>query len=260
MVAMVGGAARADHISDAEWAVRVDLAAAYRLVDMHGWSDGIGTHISARVPGPEDHFLLNPYGMLFEEITASSLIKVDLDGNALGESEYKVNPAGFTIHSAVHMSSPDLVCVLHTHTTAGTSVATQKDGLLPINQHALGVLYTTAYHDYEGPATDLDERARIVSDLGDNRILVLRNHGLLTVGKTIGEAFTWMYRIERACRMQLAFQQSGAELHPVSEAVQKIAMERSKLFSSDKGHRPVGKLEWPAMLRKLDRRDDSYKN
>ena len=256
MVAMVGGATQ---ISDAEWAMRVDLAAAYRLVDLHGWSDGIGTHISARVPGPEDHFLLNPYGLLFEEITASSLIKVDLDGNAIGKSDYQVNPAGFTIHSAVHMSNPELTCVLHTHTTAGTSVATQKDELLPINQHALGVLFTLAYHDYEGPATDHDERARIVADLADNRILILRNHGLLTVGKSIGEAFIWMYRAERACRMQLAFQQSGAELFPISADVQRLSMERSKRFSSDKGHRPVGKLEWPAYLRKLDRLDQSYK-
>ena len=243
-----------------EWAVRVDLAAAYRLVDMLGWSDGTGTHISARVPGPEDHFLLNPYGMLFDEITASSLIKVDLDGNALTESEYPVNPAGFTIHSAVHMSNPETICVLHTHTTAGTSVATQKNGLLPINQHALQILFTTAYHDYEGPATDHDERARIVNDLGDNKVLVLRNHGLLTVGRTVGEAFVWMYRAERACKMQLAFQQCGAELHPISEEIQKVSMERSAKFSSDQGHRPTGKLEWPAWLRKLDRVDTSYRD
>ena len=243
-----------------EWAVRVDLAAAYRLVDMQGWSDGTGTHISARVPGPDHHFLLNPYGMLFDEITASSLIKVDLDGNVLSESDYAINPAGFTIHSAVHMSNPELQCVLHTHTTAGTSVATQKDGLLPINQHALQILFTLAYHDYEGPATDHEERERIVNDLGENRILVLRNHGLLTVGRTIAEAFVWMYRAERACRMQLAFQQSGAELFPISDEVQKLSMERSAMFSSDTGHRPTGKLEWPAWLRKLDRHDTSYKH
>ncbi|MEM7252402.1 MAG: class II aldolase/adducin family protein [Pseudomonadota bacterium] len=248
------------HIPEDEWAVRVDLAAAYRLVDLNGWSDGIGTHISARIPGPDDHFLLNPYGMLFDEITASSLIKVDLDGNALSESDYAVNPAGFTIHSAVHMSNPELICVMHTHTTAGTSVATQKGGLLPINQHALQVLYTTAYHDYEGPATDHDERARIVRDLADNRILILRNHGLLTVGRTIGEAFVWMYRAERACRMQLAFQQCGAELHPISEEVQALSLARSRHFQSEKGHRPTGKLEWPAWRRKLDRIDTSYQH
>lgn len=247
-------------VSDEEWQVRVDLAAAYRLVDMYGWSDLIGTHISARVPGPEDHFLLNPYGMLFDEITASSLIKVDLDGNEIGESDYKVNPAGFTIHSAVHMSNPELTCVLHTHTPAGTSVATQKDGILPINQHALLALYEVAYHDYEGPATDHDERARIVADLGDKRILVLRNHGLLTVGKTIGEAFVWMYRAERACKMQLAFQQSGAELHPISDEVQKVTMERARDAQGSNGRRPTGKLEWPALLRKLDKVDTSYKS
>lgn len=251
---------RPNDISPEEWEVRVDLAAAYRLVDMLGWSDGIGTHISARIPGPEDHFLLNPYGLLFDEITASSLIKVDLDGNALSESEYLVNPAGFTIHSAVHMSNPELQCVLHTHTTAGTSVATQKDGLLPLNQHALQVLYTVAYHDYEGPATDHDERERIVKDLADNRILILRNHGLLTVGQTIAEAFVWMYRAERACRMQLAFQQTGAEVYPITDEVQELSMARSRQFTGANGHRPTGKLEWPAWLRRLDRMDPSYKN
>ena len=260
MVAAVQSIKRADHISDAEWDVRVNLAAAYRLIDLNGWSDGIGTHVSARVPGPENHFLLNPYGMLFDEITASCLIKVDLDGNAIDDSEYQVNPAGFTIHSAVHMSNHDLACVMHTHTTAGTSVATQKGGLLPINQHALAVTYTTGYHDYEGPATDHDERARIVEDLGDNKILILRNHGLLTVGRTIGEAFVWMFRAERACRMQLAFQQTGAELYPISEEVQKISIERGRQFNSGNGHRPTGKLEWPAWLRKLDRIDASYRD
>jgi ribulose-5-phosphate 4-epimerase/fuculose-1-phosphate aldolase len=261
MVAVVQTARRPHHISDEEWDVRVNLAAAYRLVDMLGWSDGTGTHISARVPGPEDHFLLNPYGMLFDEITASCLIKVDTEGNAVDNpTEYQVNPAGFTIHSAVHMSNPELQCVMHTHTVAGTAVATQKDGILPINQHALAVIYTTGYHDYEGPATDHDERVRIVEDLGDNRILVLRNHGLLTVGRTMGEAFVWMYRAERACRMQIAFQQTGAELYPISEEVQKISMDRVKQFNTANGHRPTGKLEWPAWLRKLDRTDPSYKN
>ena len=248
------------HITDKEWEVRVDLAAVYRLVDMYGWSDMIGTHVSARVPGPEDHFLLNPYGMMFDEITASCLIKVDLDGNAIDDSDYKVNPAGFTIHSAVHMSNHDLACVMHTHTAAGTSVATQKNGLLPINQHALLALHEVAYHNYEGPALDHDERERIVEDLADKKILILRNHGLLTVGRTIGEAFVWMYRAERACRMQLAFQQSGAELHPISEEVQQITMDRARAAVGANGHRPSGKLEWPALLRKLDKVDTSYKS
>ena len=247
-----------DNVSPEEWKTRVDLAAMYRLCDYYDMTDLTGTHLSARVPGEPDNFLLNPYGMLFDEITASSLIKVDLDGNALTESDFEVNPAGFTIHSAVHMSDPDLECVMHTHTTAGTSVATQKDGLLPINQHALQVLYTVAYHDYEGPATNHDERTRIVANLADNRVLILRNHGLLTVGKTIGEAFVWMYRAERACRMQLAFQQCGAELSPISEEVQQISMERARVFASSNGHRPTGKLEWPAWKRRLDRHGLSY--
>jgi len=248
-----------DQISDAEWQARVDLAAAYRLVEMFGWSDLLGTHISARVPDAENQFLINPYGLLFEEITASSLVKVDEEGNVLSPTEYDVNPAGFVIHSAVHMALPEMSCVLHTHTPVGTGVATQKDGLLPLTQHALAVIAVTAYHDYEGIATDLDERERIVRDLGDNRVLVLRNHGLLTVGRTVAEAFVWMYRAERACRMQLAFQQSGAEAKPIPEDVQRMTIERNRLANSPQGHRPIGVKEWPALLRKLDRVDQSYK-
>lgn len=248
-----------DQITEAEWDARVDLAAAYRLVDMFGWSDLLGTHISVRVPDAKDQFLINPYGLLFEEITASSLVKVDEEGNVLSETEYDVNPAGFVIHSAVHMALPDIACVLHTHTPAGTGVATQKNGILPLTQHSLAVIAATAYHDYEGIATDPDERERIVRDLGDNRVLVLRNHGLLTVGRTVAEAFVWMYRAERACRMQLAFQQSGAEAVEIPEEVQRVTIERNRLANSDKGHRPIGVKEWPALLRKLDRVDQSYK-
>ncbi|MDA7947819.1 MAG: class II aldolase/adducin family protein [Hyphomicrobiaceae bacterium] len=248
-----------DQISNAEWQARVDLAAAYRLVDMFGWTDLLGTHLSVRVPDAKDQFLINPYGLLFEEITASSLIKVDEEGNVLSPTEYEVNPAGFVIHSAVHIAKPEIACVMHTHTTAGTGVATQKDGILPITQPALAVIATTAYHDYEGLATDLDERERIVRDLGDNRVLVLRNHGLLTVGQSVAEAFVWMYRAERACRMQLAFQQSGAELMPISKEVQEVTIERNRQANSPEGHRPVGRKEWPALLRKLDRVDQSYK-
>lgn len=256
---MTAAAEIREQMSDAEWRTRVDLAAAYRLVDMFGWSDLLGTHISARVPDAQDQFLINPYGLLFEEITASSLVKVDEEGNVLSESEYDVNPAGFVIHSAVHMALPDITCVLHTHTPAGTGVATQKQGLLPLTQHALAVIAHTAYHDYEGIATDLDERERLVRDLGDNRLLVLRNHGLLTVGRTVAEAFVWMYRAERACRMQLAFQQSGAEAMEIPEEVQRVTIERNRLANSPQGHRPVGVKEWPALLRKLDRADQSYK-
>jgi len=248
-----------DQVSDAEWQARTDLAAAYRLVDMFGWTDLLGTHLSARVPGEEDQFLINPYGLLFEEMTASSLVKVDEEGNVLLPTHYDVNPAGFVIHSAVHMALPEVTCVMHTHTSAGVGVATQKQGLLPLTQHALTVIASTGYHDYEGIATDLDERKRLVRDLGGNRVLILRNHGLLTVGASVGEAFVWMYRAERACRMQLAFQQSGAEAMKIPLEVQRTTIERNRLANSAKGHRPIGVKEWPALLRKLDRADRSYR-
>ena len=247
-------------ISDIEWEARIDLAAAFRLVDLHGWSDLLATHLSVRVPNTGDQFLINPFGMLFEEITASSLIKIDGDGNILSESAYGFNPAGFVIHSAVHMARNDAICVFHTHTQAGVSVATQEDGLMPLTQHALAVLAHTGYHDYEGIAMDLDERARIACDLGDNNILILRNHGLLTVGQTVGEAFMWLYRAERACRMQIAFQQAGARPNDISAEIQEATYERNRFNNSEDGYRTIGKLEWPALLRKLDRIDPSYKS
>jgi ribulose-5-phosphate 4-epimerase/fuculose-1-phosphate aldolase len=246
-------------ISAEEWAMRMDLAAAFRLVHHFGWSDLLATHLSARVPGPDDLFLINPFGLLFEEITASNLVKVDMNGNILSETEYEINPAGFTIHSAVHMARPEVACVIHTHTQAGTGVASQLHGLLPITQHALAVIAQTGYHDYEGIATDLEERERIARDLAGNNVLILRNHGLLTVGRTVGEAFMWMYRAERACRMQLAFQQSGAELNPIPEEIQRVTIERNRFNNSEAGYRPIGKREWPALLRMLDRLDDGYK-
>ena len=248
-----------DQVSPAEWAMRVDLAACYRLVDVFGWSDLLGTHISARISGEEDAFLINPYGLLFEEINASSLVKVDEAGNILSPTEYYVNPAGFVIHGAIHMARPEVACAIHTHTQAGTSVATQKAGLLPLTQHALAVIAHTGYHGYEGIATDMSERDRLVRDLGDNAILVLRNHGLLTVGRTVAEAFVWMYRVERACRMQLAFQSSGAEATEIPEEVQAVTIARNRLANSPEGHRPIGVLEWPALLRTLDRVDTSYR-
>jgi ribulose-5-phosphate 4-epimerase/fuculose-1-phosphate aldolase len=248
-----------DQVSAEEWAMRVDLAACYRLVEMFGWSDLLGTHISARVPGEEDAFLINPYGLLFEEITASSLVKVDEEGNILSPTEYSINPAGFVIHGAVHMARPEVACALHTHTQAGTSIATQKDGLLPLTQHALAVIAHTSYHGYEGIATDMNERERLVRDLGDNNILILRNHGLLTVGRTVAEAFVWMYRAERACRMQLGIQQAGVEVIEVPKDVQETTIARNRLANSPEGHRPIGVLEWPALLRKLDRVDTSYR-
>jgi ribulose-5-phosphate 4-epimerase/fuculose-1-phosphate aldolase len=249
-----------DVTSPEEWRMRVDLAAAFRLVEVYGWSDMLATHLSARVPGMDDHFLINPFGLMFEEITASSLVKVDAQGNILSATEHGINPAGFTIHSAVHMSKPEIACVIHTHTAAGVGVATQKDGLLPLTQHALAVMAATGYHDYEGIATDLDERDRIAADLGDNKVLILRNHGLMSVGATVGEAFMWMYRAERACRMQLAAQQSGAKLMPIPEHVQQTTIERNRFENSAQGYRPIGKVEWPALLRKLDRVDTSYRN
>ena len=242
-----------------EWEVRVDLAAAFRLVALYGWSDFLATHLSARVPGPQDQFLINPFGLLFEEITASCLVKVDLDGTIIGNRDRGINPAGFTIHSAVHAGRPEMRCVMHSHTPAGVGVATQEDGLLPLTQHALAVLAHTGYHDYEGLAMNLDERARIVRDLGDNNVLILRNHGLLTVGRSVGEAFMWMARAERACRMQLAAQQSGARLRPIPAEIQAQTIAQNRHNNSAQGYRPIGRKEWPALRRQLDRRDPSYK-
>ena len=245
-------------MSETEWRTRVDLAALYRLVNHYGWSDLFGTHISARVPDQPDTFLLNPYGYLFEEITASSLVKVDEDGKELDQSENGINPAGFTIHSAVHSAKSDINFVIHTHTAAGTGVSVQRDGILPLTQHSLVVIAQTGYHDYEGIATDLDERERLARDLGDNRVLVLRNHGLLTVGSTAGEAFMWMYRAERACRMQLAYQQAGVPVTEVPSDIQRVTIERNRFNNSDKGFRTIGKIEWPGLLRQMDRIDPSY--
>jgi len=246
--------------SPEEWQMRVDLAAAFRLVDHFGWSDLLATHLSARVPGPEDHFLINPFGLMFDEITASNLVKVDQEGNILSKTKYSINPAGFVIHGAIHIARPNVACVIHTHTRAGVSVATQKGGLLPLTQHAMAVIAQTGYHDYQGIATDFAERVSLVNDLGDNKVLILRNHGLLTVGSTVGEAFMWMYRAERACYMQLSVQQAGVEINPISEEVQRTTIERNRFNNSEKGYRPIGKVEWPALRRKLDRIDPSYKD
>ncbi|MGE0723931.1 MAG: class II aldolase/adducin family protein [Alphaproteobacteria bacterium] len=248
----------ADRMSEAEWQTRVDLAACYRLTHHFGWSDLTATHISARVPGPEHHFLLNPYGVLFDEITASSLVKVDLDGNVVDPPGAEFIYAGFVIHSAIHIAKPELTCVMHTHTAAGVGVATQRDGLLPNNQHSLLVMSEVAYHDFEGAATELGERERIVADLGERKILILRNHGLLTAGASIGEAFLWMYRAERACRMQLAIQGAGVPTYPLpQDVVDKTIAQGSKVFRGPNSP-PVGAREWPAMRRLADRIDPSY--
>ena len=247
-----------NNMTEAEHTTRVDLAAAFRLVDLYGWSDMLATHLSARIPGPDEHFLINPVGMMFEEMTASCLVKVDIDGNILSESEFGINPAGYTIHSAVHMGRKDAGCVMHTHTAAGLGVATQKSGLLPLTQMALAVIAQTGYHDYEGPAFDLRERDRLINDLASNNVLILRNHGLLTVGKTVAEAFGWLFRAERACRFQLSFQQAGVPAQEIPKEVQDISIERSKKAISASGHRPIGQFEWPALLRKLNRENPGY--
>ena len=245
-------------MTEVEYATRIDLAAAFRLVDLYGWSDMLATHLSARIPGPNEHFLINPVGMMFDEMTASCLVKVDIDGNILSESEFGINPAGYTIHSAVHMGRKDAGCVMHTHTAAGLGVATQKSGLLPLTQMALAVIAQTGYHDYEGPAFDLGERDRLIKDLASNNLLILRNHGLLTVGKTVAEAFVWLFRAERACRFQLSFQQAGVSPQEIPKEVQDVSIERSKKAISASGHRPIGEFEWPALIRKLNRENPGY--
>ena len=243
-------------VSDEEWKARVDLAACYRIVAMHGWDDLVFTHISARVPGGEDHFLINPYGLLFEEITASSLVKVDLDGEKVLDSPYPVNPAGFVIHSAIHASREDAGCVLHTHTKAGIAVSAQADGLLPISQTSLFPYVTLGYHNYEGVALNDDEKPRLVADLGMNNALILRNHGLLTTAPTVADAFLFMYVLETACQIQIMAQSGGSELVQVPEPV--IAGIQAQAEQVTKGL--GGALVWPALLRKLDRRDASFRD
>lgn len=244
-----------DQVSAEEWAVREDLAACYRLVARQGWDDLVFTHISARVPGPERHFLINPYGLLFEEITASSLVKIDLDANVVLDTGYPVNAAGFTIHSAIHEASDAHHCVLHLHTLDGTAVASMQDGLLPLNQTALLVRDDVAYHDYEGVAVDLDERERLVRDLGEKHLMLLHNHGTLSVGATVAEAFTRMYYLERACSMQVRTLSLPGATVPVAEAVV------AKTAQQGTGLPFVGNaLVWPAMRRQLDREDPSYKD
>jgi ribulose-5-phosphate 4-epimerase/fuculose-1-phosphate aldolase len=242
-------------VAEEEWETRVNLAACYRLIAMHGWDDMIFTHISARVPGPDEHFLINAYGLLFEEMTASSLVKVNLDGETVLDTPYFVNPAGFTIHSAVHAAREDAGCVLHTHTKAGVAVSAQADGLLPISQISLFPIASLSYHDYEGIALNEGEKPRLVADLGSNNFLILRNHGLLTVGATIPDAFLYMYALETACQTQIAAQSGGAELIQVNAAIVDGIKAQVEAVTRGMG----GELAWPALLRKLDRRDSSYR-
>jgi ribulose-5-phosphate 4-epimerase/fuculose-1-phosphate aldolase len=241
-------------VSDAEWQQRVHLAACYRLVALYGWDDLIFTHISARVPGPEHHFLINPYGMLFEEITASSLVKIDLAGDKVMPSPFDINPAGFTIHSAIHAARKDAKCVLHLHTSNGVAVSAQKEGLQPISQQSIAVLGSLAYHDFEGVALAEDEKPRLVRDLGDKNFLMLRNHGLLTVADDIPGAFLFMYLFESACTIQVRAQAGASALIPVGPEIVAGGTAQWRQVTHGAG----GALAWPALLRKLDRLDQSY--
>jgi ribulose-5-phosphate 4-epimerase/fuculose-1-phosphate aldolase len=244
-----------DAVSADEWQLRCDLAAAYRLVAAYGWSDLVFTHISARIPGPEHHFLINPYGLMFDEITASSLVKVDQHCNKLSDSPFPVNPAGFVIHSAVHQAREDAGCVLHTHSRAGVAVSAQRCGVLPISQQSTFVLGSLAYHDYEGVALRDDEKPRLQADLGRANYLMLRNHGLLTVGKSVADAFLNMYILENTCRIQLDAQ-AGGELVYVNPEILHGVAKAMKTVTVGQG----ANLSWPALLRKLDRLDPSYRS
>jgi len=241
-------------VSPEEWKLRVDLAAAYRLVALYGWSDLVFTHISARVPGPEHHFLINPYGLLFDEITASSLVKVDQKCNKIIDSPFPVNPAGFTIHSCIHAAREDVGCVLHTHSRAGVAVSAQKKGVLPISQQSTFVLASLAYHDYEGVALRDDEQPRLERDLGNKNFLMLRNHGLLTVGRTIPDAFLSMYQFENACRVQIDAQEGGELLYVDTRILQGMEDVLKKVTGGQGAN-----IAWPALLRRLDKTDPSYK-
>lgn len=244
-------------VSSVEWQTRIDLAACYRLVASYGWDDLVYTHITAKIPGVENQFLINPYGMMFGEITASSLVKIDLAGNKLDlENPFPINPAGFTIHSAIHAARADAKCVLHVHTPNGVAVSAQKGGVLPLSQHSIFVLASLAYHDYEGVALNDDEKPRLVRDLGAKTFFMLRNHGLLTVGETIADAFQAMYFFEAACMMQIRAQSGGGELVFIPKPIIDGATAQAKIVMKGLG----GNLSWPGLLRKLDRMDPGFRD
>jgi ribulose-5-phosphate 4-epimerase/fuculose-1-phosphate aldolase len=245
-----------DQVSPEEWAARVDLACAYRLVAHHGWTWMIYNHISARVPGQDDQFLLNPFGLHYTEVTASNLVKIDLDGKILDGSPYPINDAGFTIHSAIHGARHDVAAVLHTHTDAGAAVSALETGLLPFSQDALLFYNRIAYHDFEGIALDLDERSRLVRDLGPHFAMILRNHGLLTCGRSVAEAFQFMFQLERVCRSQLAMMATGAQIRlPPPEVCEKTALQ----YRCNRGE-VAGVDEWPHWVRMMDALDPSYRS
>ena len=241
-------------VSAAEWQMRVDLAACYRIIAMYGWDDLVFTHISARVPETEDEFLINPYGLLFEEITASNLVKVNQAGEKIAVSNYDINPAGFTIHSAVHEARNDAHCVIHLHTSDGVAVSTQTQGLLPISQQSLFPLSNLAYHDYEGVALNPEEKVRLVADLGDANFMILRNHGLLTCASSVADAFLFMYITQRACEVQIKAQSGGGELTMIPAPILAGIQAASEQVTKGAG----GNIAWPALLRKLHRTDPSF--
>ena len=243
-----------DKVSAKEWAIRVDLAAAYRLIAHYGWDDLIFTHLSARIPGPEHHFLLNPYNLMFEEVTASSLIKVDTDGNPVDPTPFITNPAGFTIHSAIHMAREDAQAVMHLHTPAGQAVSAHAEGLLPLTQTAMLIRTDLAFHDYEGVAVDLSERERIVADLGGKNAMILRNHGTLAVGPTIGECFVRLYFLERACQAQIMALSAGENVNNPPQGAPETAAAQGAV-----GVALAAKLlAWPALKRKAYRLDPAF--
>lgn len=242
-------------MDEAERRLRIDLAAAYRLVALFGWDDLLATHLSVRLPGPEHRFLINPLGLLFEEITASSLVKIDLDGNIVGSTPCRINPAGFTIHSAIHAARADAQCVIHLHTVDGIAVSSQAQGLLPLNQTAMLMNGRLAYHDFEGIALNHDERPRLVADLGSNTAMILRNHGTLAVGTSIADAFQTIYFLERACAIQVAAQAGGAALRTPDAAIQALVTKQVADFGD-----LADRLLWPALLRRLDRVNPGYRD
>ena len=251
---VAGSLSLRSRVSEQEWAARVELAALYRLVALHGWDDAIFTHVSMRVPGPEHHFLINPYGVYFDEMTASALVKVDLDGQIVMDTPYRINPAGFTIHSAIHEARPDALCVMHLHTDCGVGVSAQAEGLLPISQNHLIVIPQLAYHGYEGVALNHDERERLVADLGDKSLMMLRNHGTLAVGASAAEAWTAMFFLERACAQQVAALSGGRDhILLAPQEAQEVVMGQTS-----RGMAAIAHLGWPGLLRKLDRQLPGY--
>jgi len=250
-------------MSPIERELRTQLAATYRIIHHYGWHELIWTHSTVRIPGPDHHFLINPYGYRFDEVTASNLVKVDPEGNIIGDRNQEINPAGFVIHSAIHMMRTDIQCIVHTHTTAGMAIAALADGLLPISMYALGYHGQVSYHDFEGPSIDPEERARLGKNLGHNNVLILRNHGLLTCGETVAQALVRMFRLERACQVQLAAQATGAKLNIPPESICELSAERSDAFLSTRGGDGYSRRpnpEFDALVRLMDKIDPSFRD